>query len=193
VRYYHYWIWQNKPYHEFKNKSWRNKTLHDLQLKEVRDRVSKTFDRYTGVIFLMIGLSFMTGSKSISESSYGSTVGPDIFPFWLGLILSLLSVRLLYETFFYHKKGEEKSGFQLAVDYKRFSIIFITAFFYCLFLEEIGYVIGTFIFLLVGFQTIQKGKWMVSILISLTFSFSIYYIYVKFLQGTLPGFPVWLG
>jgi putative tricarboxylic transport membrane protein len=151
--------------------------------------VSKTFDRYASLLFLMIGAGFMVGSREISASAYGSKVGPDIFPFWLGLILALLSVRLFYETFRY--KAEKKEKMQL--DYKRFLIILIASILYCFFLEDIGYVLGTFIFLLIGFQTMEKGKWMTSVLVSALFSFGVYYLFVEILDGSLPGFPAWLG
>ena len=44
------------------------------------EKVSKTFDRYAGIIFFIIGALFIIESRKISASSYGSNVGPDIFP-----------------------------------------------------------------------------------------------------------------
>jgi putative tricarboxylic transport membrane protein len=151
--------------------------------------MSKQFDRYTSFIFLIIGAGFIFESRKISESAYGSNVGPDIFPMGLGIILILLSVRLFWETLRYVQKGKEKVSY----DYKRFFIIFISAVVYAYFLEDIGYVIGTFIFLLIGFQTMEKGKWVSSIVISGVFSYGIYFLFVEVLKGSLPGFPIWLG
>jgi putative tricarboxylic transport membrane protein len=151
--------------------------------------VSKTFDRYAGFVFLLIGIGFMVESRNISDSSYGSNVGPNIFPLGLGLILSILSLRLFYETLRYPEKDPQKP----ILDYKRFLIILAAAILYGFFLEEIGYVIGTFLFLFIGFQTMEKGKWGKSVLISGMFSFGVYYLFVEILQGSLPGFPVWLG
>ncbi|MGB8956995.1 MAG: tripartite tricarboxylate transporter TctB family protein [Tumebacillaceae bacterium] len=151
--------------------------------------MSKSFDRYASLFFLIVGAAFMLESQKISHSAYGSNVGPDIFPFGLGLACALLSLRLFYETFKYPKQSKEAKG---SLDYKRFSIILIAALFYAFFLEEIGYIIGTFIFLLIGFQTMQKGKWLSSVLISALFSYGVYFVFVKILEGTLPGWPVWL-
>ncbi len=58
--------------------------------------MSKTFDRFAGIAFLLIGLLFVLESRKISKSSYGSEVGPDIFPIGLGILLILLSARLIY-------------------------------------------------------------------------------------------------
>lgn len=151
--------------------------------------MNKTFDRFAGLAFAAVGVAFMVLSKQLSTSAYGSEVGPDIFPFWLGLLLCLLSVRLLYETLKY--KDGTKAGAPL--DYKRFLIIFVSAVLYAWFIEDIGYVIGTFLFLVIGFQTMERGKWLTTIMIAGGFSFGVYYVFVKLLQGSLPGLPAWLG
>lgn len=151
--------------------------------------MNKTFDRYSSIVYLVVGAAFMLLSQNISTSAYGSDVGPNIFPFGLGLLLVLLSLRLLYETFRYPDASKEKTS----LDYKKFGILFLSAVLYAYFLEDIGYVIGTFLFLLIGFQTLEKGKWLQSIVISALLSIGVYYVFVEILQGSLPGFPVWLG
>lgn len=147
--------------------------------------MSKTFDRFAGIIFLLIGLLFVIESQRISESSYGSEVGPDIFPIGLGSILILLSARLLYETFRYEAviKNEE------SIKYKKFFIIFISAVLYAALLEPLGYVITTFLFLVIAFQTMERGKWLQTLVIAGSFSFGVYYLFAEFLGGSLPGFP----
>ncbi|NEW06314.1 tripartite tricarboxylate transporter TctB family protein [Paenibacillus sp. SYP-B3998] len=151
--------------------------------------MNTAFDRYSGIAFFAIGLAFVIGSRSISTSAYGSNVGANIFPMVLGAILALLSVRLIYETF--RKQQAEKRKENL--DYKRFGIIFISAVLYAYFLEDVGFVITTFLFLMIGFQTMQRGRVWVSLLIAAGFSYGVYYLYVNLLDGSLPGFPAWLG
>jgi putative tricarboxylic transport membrane protein len=151
--------------------------------------VNKTFDRYAGIVFLAIGALFVVESQKISSSAYGSNVGANIFPLGLGIVLALMSVRLIVETFRYKasEKGMEK------LDYKRFGIIFGAAVLYAYFLEDIGFVLSTFLFLMIGFQTMQKGKLVSSLIISAAFSYGVYYLFVHVMDGTLPGFPSWLG
>lgn len=151
--------------------------------------MNKVFDRYASLFFLLLGIGFMWQSTKISSSAYGSTVGPNILPFGLGALLVILSIRLFYEVL--KAKGQSKSEEKL--DYKRFLIIFAAAFLYAYFLEEIGYIIGTFLFLLVGFQVLERGKWIKSILISGLFAVGVYVIFVVILEGSMPGFPIWLS
>lgn len=149
--------------------------------------MSKTFDRYSSILYLIIGLFFVLESRKISESAYGSNVGPNIFPLMLGILLILLSIRLFYETFKYldHKKGKE------VLDYKRFFIILSSALLYAFFIETLGFILTTFFFLLVSFQVMEKGGLWKSLIISASFSLCVYYLFVEVLEGSLPGFPVW--
>ncbi|MFC6041056.1 tripartite tricarboxylate transporter TctB family protein [Paenisporosarcina macmurdoensis] len=147
--------------------------------------MSKTFDRFASIAFLLIGLLFVIESRSISQSAYGSSVGPNIFPLALGIILILLSIRLLFETM----KYPHVSGTKEPIQYVKFLIIFISAAVYAAVLEPVGYVISTFIFLLIAFQTMERGKWISTILIAGAFSFGVYYFFAEFLGGSLPGFP----
>ncbi|MDF2964607.1 MAG: putative transport protein [Paenibacillus sp.] len=135
------------------------------------------------------GALFVAESQKITSSAYGSNVGANIFPLGLGLFLSIMSIRLIYETIRYKNAGKEKEK----LDYKRFGIIFTAAVLYAYFLEDIGFVISTFLFLLIGFQTMKRGKIGSSLLISGAFSFGVYYLFVHVMDGTLPGFPSWLG
>ncbi|EXX89273.1 transporter [Paenibacillus darwinianus] len=147
------------------------------------------FDSYASIVFFLIGIAFVWESRKISESSYGSNVGPDIFPMGLGAILVLLSIRLFYEAM---KAPKGDSDGKTTPDYKRFLMIAGAAALYAYYLEDIGYVIGTFLFLLFCFQTIQRGKLVTSLVVSASFSYGVYYLFVQILEGTLPGFPSWL-
>lgn len=149
--------------------------------------MNKTADRIAAVAFLAIGAVFMVESLRLSKSAYGSVVGPNVFPFLLGLILVLLSVKLLFETRRYAEAADEKPPRQ----YKKFLIILVAAILYAALMETIGYVIMTFLFLVVGFQTMAKGTLWKSVVVAAGFSLGVYGLYVKLLQGTLPSWPVW--
>jgi putative tricarboxylic transport membrane protein len=146
------------------------------------------FDRFAAILFLTVGVLFMIGSRHISQSSYGSAVGPDIFPFFLGILLTILSIRLFYETF----NGKSQRRNKADLQYKPFLIIFTATLVYILTLESVGYVITTFLFLFICFQTMENSKWLKSLIISVCFSGLVYFIFVEVLKGTLPGWPIWL-
>lgn len=146
------------------------------------------FDRFVSFLFVIIGVFLIVESQKFSQSAYGSNIGPDKFPTILGGILVLLSIVLFSKTFKYGKSNQTK----LNLDYKRFFIVLITITLYALLLEPLGYVISTFLLLVVGFQTIEKGKLLYSVIFAALFSGIVFYLYVKILNGTLPAFPEWL-
>jgi putative tricarboxylic transport membrane protein len=147
--------------------------------------LSRTFDRVVAILFSAIGIFFIVQSRQISTSAYGSVVGPNLFPTGLGILLILLSLKLLYETF----KGSKEENKEEKPDYKRFAVIFASALLYAMTMELLGYILSTFLFLLISFQTMERGNWISSIIIALSFSLGVYYVYVEILQGTLPGLP----
>lgn len=148
--------------------------------------MSKRFDKFAGVIFLLISILFIFESLKISGSAYGSAVGPKTFPLILGVLLGLLSLRLLYETFKSKTDKEETETF----NYKKFGIIFVSAIAYVYLLEIIGYVLSTFIFLIIAFQVMERGKFLYTFIIAAFFTFGVYTMYVQVLGGSLPKFPL---
>jgi putative tricarboxylic transport membrane protein len=151
--------------------------------------LNRTFDTIAGCLFLIVGMFFITASTGISHSSYGSNVGPNIFPLGLGSILVLLSIIVIYKARSYHAPPERKER----QNYKRFALVLLTTIVYIFVFEPLGYVTSTFLYLTVVFQVMERKKFLSSIVISAFFSFAVYYLYVIVFQGTLPPFPEWLG
>lgn len=152
-----------------------------------------SFDRYASVVFALVGAVFLFESRNIATSAYGSEVGPNVFPFLLGLILILLSVKLFLESF---KSVQNKNNDREKLMIKRFLIILTASIIYASLLETIGYLISTFVFLFVSFQTmekVEKGGWVKNSLIAGAFSFCVYYLFVVVLKGSLPGLPIWFS
>ena len=68
--------------------------------------MNRTFDRWGGFFFLVLGAAIVWQSFGISQSVSGSVVGPRTFPVGLGALLMLFSLRLIYETFTSPKYAE---------------------------------------------------------------------------------------
>ncbi len=148
------------------------------------------FDRYASILFALLGAAFLIESRNISKSAYGSEVGPNVFPFLLGLILMLLSVKLFLESFKnIQKEKKNKESLQI----KRFIIILTASLLYAGFIETLGYILSTFLFLFVSFQAMERGSWIKNGVIALAFSFFVYYLFVVVLKGSLPGMPIWFS
>jgi putative tricarboxylic transport membrane protein len=151
--------------------------------------MKKTFDTIAGCAFLVVGFFFVLGSQGISRSSYGSNVGPDVFPFGLGIILMLLAVIVIYQA----RRLKDNAKGKGARDTNRLGFLLLATIVYVFVFEMLGYVISTFLYLVFVFQVMERKRLFASIAISAFFSCFVYYIYVTVFQGTLPPLPVWLG
>lgn len=150
--------------------------------------INKKFDILSGTAFLAVGVFFIVASRGITSSSYGSNVGPSVFPTLLGVILVGLSAIVIYSAIMW--KAEEKKNSGMAVG-RLFALIGAIVAYIILF-EPAGYVISTCLFLTFAFQLMERGKLWKSFLIAALFSGLVYGVYVVLLQGTLPAFPEFL-
>ena len=141
------------------------------------------FDRYASIIFIVMGIALFFYSQTLT-TSIESHIGPKELPMFLSIALVFTGILNLISAL--RAKSEKKGK---ALEYKKFLIILGALLLYVNLLEIIGYVISTFLFLMVAFQTMEKGKILTSAIISAAFAGGIYYLYVEVAMGTLPGLP----
>lgn len=151
--------------------------------------MNKTFDRSLSLVIIAVCSVFIFESTKMLKGSFGSTIGPGMLPMILAIVLAILSLINFYQTFRVKNSGEKGEKLQ----YKRFLILLVTSILYCLLLELLGYVISTFLFLIIAFQVMEKGKIIYSLIFSAVISVGVYFLYVDVMKGSLPGLPVWLG
>jgi len=159
--------------------------------------VNLKFDKISSLVFFILGLFIFLESRKISQSTLDTAIGPGVFPAVIGIALMVLSVVLFIETIKFkkiykiiEKETEKESNDEESQSNKKvFFIIIISTFLYILLLEKIGYVITTFLFLFVAFQTLERSKWITSFIVAALFTGTIYVGFVKILGGNLPGLP----
>ena len=148
--------------------------------------MSRRFDLGAALVFFIIGTAFMLGARQLSGSVYGSSISSGTFPQVFGWLLMGLSVLSVFETL---KKAKVEATEAEPLFLKRFSIIAVACLAYVVLLEPLGYVISTFIFLLVSFQAMHKADMWKSVVIAAGFSLGIVILFVYILKGSLPAWP----
>jgi len=148
--------------------------------------MSHRFDFIASLIFLTLGILFVMGARDMAGAVYGSSITSGTFPLVFGWSLFGLSVLLMVETL---KKAAVAKKEPQPLFYKRFAVIALACFFYVLLLEPIGYVITTFLFLVVCFQAMERGSIAKTLWIAAGFSLGIYLLFVVLLKGSLPAWP----
>ena len=148
--------------------------------------MSRRFDLGAALVFFIIGTAFMLGARQLSGAVYGSSISSGTFPQVFGWLLMGLSALSVFETL---KKAKVEAAEAEPLFLKRFSTIAVACLGYVVLLEPLGYVISTFIFLLVSFQAMHKGDLWKSVVIAAGFSLGIVILFVYILKGSLPAWP----
>jgi putative tricarboxylic transport membrane protein len=143
------------------------------------------FDRYASIVFIALGVGLFFYSRTLTSSSAGTSIGPQELPLFLSVALVITSVINLVAAV----RAKSPEGKAKRLDNRKFLIILGLLLAYVLLLEPLGYVLSTFLFLMAGFQTMEKGGYLKSALIAAAFSGGIYFLYVKVALGVLPGLP----
>lgn len=145
------------------------------------------FDRYASIIFIALGISLFFYSQTLTTDATGGYIGPKELPLFLSVALIITGVINLVLAI--RSKSAEIKEKAKGLEYKNFFILVGMLFLYVVLIEPLGYVISTFLFLLGGFQTMEKGGYLKSAIIAAAFAGGVYYFYVNVAQGTLPGLP----
>ncbi len=145
----------------------------------------KGYDRISSVIFLILALLVIWQSAIIPMGRI-SKPGPGYLPFWVGIILAVLSGFLWIEA----GKNESPSGeVQFLSGEGRWQDVLITAGLLLGFtftIEILGFVISTLLFLFFIFRFVGKQKWWIVFTGTILVTLSVYIIFKVSLKVQLP-------
>jgi putative tricarboxylic transport membrane protein len=140
------------------------------------------WDRVTGYILLIIGAITAWSSIHLAMGKLRHP-GPGFLPFGLACILIVLASALILATW---KKGDPKAPFWPERTWIR-PLLGLGAFvFYALAIDHIGFVITTFVFLVLWMWIIEKIGWVRILSISMAVTAVLYLIFAYFLEVPLP-------
>jgi len=113
--------------------------------------------------------------------------GPGFFPFWLGFALIISSLALTIKSS--REKGEPSSlsaGMWKGLHWGKVLFCLTILVLYACLLESVGYIISTFLLMLLLFRTIGGQRWLLVVLGSIITSFATYALFRLWLQVQLP-------
>jgi hypothetical protein len=149
----------------------------------------KKADQITGMVLLLFSLLVIQASSKMPQSGeFGPGYG--FLPFWLGIVMAVLSVMLILNSFW----QRPKIGGQRAVFPKARALVNVVALLgglgvYTALLPIVGFSIATFLFLAFLMGIVQREKWSRSFLVSLFGTAGIYGVFDILLQVKLPENP----
>lgn len=159
-----------------------------------KNDVSPNWDAFTGLFAIGFGIIYGYMSYTMPKAAFGNPMDPIYFPLGISVISVLIGVILLVRSDFsasmqayknlIHEDETKKN------DRRRILYTCILSVGYALVFEHLGYVISTFLFMVV-MMTITSGLtyWKKSVIVSLLFSLGVYFIFNTLLSISLPPLP----
>jgi sterol desaturase/sphingolipid hydroxylase (fatty acid hydroxylase superfamily) len=141
------------------------------------------WNRVTGYILLLIGVMTAWSSTQLSMGKFRHP-GPGFLPFALAIILVFLALALILQN---RKKGEVPAPFWPERTWLR-PILGVAIFLlYAFSLGYLGFILTTFLFLVVWMWVIERVRWLTIMTLALGVTAVIYFIFEYFLEVPLPA------
>jgi putative tricarboxylic transport membrane protein len=149
-------------------------------------------DRVTSIVCFFIGLGFIVGGLEMGLGPL-NTPGAGFFPAVIGGIFSILSLALLITASLGKNDREEKVRFWKGEkSWVKVSLALLALVFYLIFLDYLGYILTTVLFLFLLLKFVGKKGWAVSLCTAVLLSLGSYALFRTVLGVPLPrGLITW--
>jgi putative tricarboxylic transport membrane protein len=142
-------------------------------------------DKIGSVVCLVIAGIALWQSVKVPMGSIRQP-GPGFLPFWVGVILALLSVALWFQASFRKPAAEPVRFLSGEGKWTYVAAAGIALLIYTFLLEPLGFIISTFLLLIFLFRVIGKQKWWLGVTGSILVTFFTHLIFKVALKVQLP-------
>lgn len=117
---------------------------------------------------------------------------PGFLPLILGTLLSALSLLLLILSLLKERKGKKdvekppERFFSSSFGWKKVALALAALLIFNLFLETLGFLISSFLFLIILFKIVELQRWTFSVITSAVVSICAYILFEVILKSNLP-------
>ena len=146
----------------------------------------RNYDLGSGLLCLFIGLGFIAGGVKMGLGPL-NVPGAGFFPTVIGGILSALSAALLINAAFGKNRAMDKQRFwKEKSSWVKVSRALLSLIFYMIFLDFLGYIATTIIFVVFLLKFVGKKRWGTSIVMAVLVSLGSYALFKMALGVSLP-------
>jgi hypothetical protein len=150
----------------------------------------RSADRVTAALLLAFSVAFSAGALKNYQWWGSGGPGSAFMPFWLGLVMALLALMLLFKNLRASDPGSEwlPRGEGLR---DMLVVLAVTVAFVAL-LNVLGMVIGTALYLLVLVRYLGRHRWWVTVAIALAAAGCNWLVFVHWLRVPMPEGMLWI-
>ena len=143
-------------------------------------------DRYSASVWFLLSVfvsyqSYKLGMGSLHEP------GPGFVFFWTAVIVALLSLAVVVQSFI-GKTGEKEKeeAVWMKEGGRKVGLALIALFLYAVLFEWVGFVIVTLLLMVFFLRVIEKKPWWLTLLTGVTITVAAYLVFEAALQSNLP-------
>lgn len=141
----------------------------------------KTSDMASSVFLMALGGFIAWQAEKLSIGGIHEP-GPGFFPFYLSLILIILGIAIFVQGLREEPKQKEEAPRKM-----RLAVTLLAIFIYPFLLESLGYILTTFLLMLIIIKMMIEKAWWFAPSLSLLISLASYVIFKMWLQVLLPA------
>jgi putative tricarboxylic transport membrane protein len=150
----------------------------------------RSADRVTAALLLAFSVAFSAGALKQYQWWGSGGPGPAFMPFWLGLVMALLALGLLYKSLKRPDRGEawlpRGEGLRDLLVVLGVTVAFVAL------LNVLGMVIGTALYLFILVRYLGRHRWWVSGAIALGAAGFNWLVFVHWLRVPFPEGKLWI-
>lgn len=109
-------------------------------------------------VTMLLGI-FIVSHASQLPAGFGNSIGPGVFPRWLGLIIAGLSVIQIIMEFFPNLRSSGQIAWPEGKWKKQVLSVCLAVFLYLLSLDIVGFTIGTFLLVVAMIRILGQYGW----------------------------------
>lgn len=141
-------------------------------------------DRWSSLSLIFLSILLCIESYRLKLGSYYAP-GPGFLPFWIGLIIIILSLILFFQSVRMDQE-ENIENILMERNWKNILLLIASLFIYTLILEKLGFVISTFVFIAFILRLVETKRWPVVVNVAVAAALGTYLIFEVWLQTQLP-------
>jgi len=144
----------------------------------------KRTDLWSGIFWLLIS-TWVIGESIRFGLGKWSAPGPGFVPFWSGLVLACFSFSLVIRNLLKKSLISEENRFE-KIRWGKWGLTLASLLGYALLMESLGFILCTFIFMIVLLAFVEPQRWLLVLLVGMASTIASYLIFQSWLKSQLP-------
>jgi putative tricarboxylic transport membrane protein len=153
-----------------------------------------TFDHIVAILSIPIAIFLIVVELKTPKANIPQAIGPDVMPIGI-LSLIIVSAIILFINATYEQRKSSRSADVLLTQaaeighkkYKTVIMVILGLVAYAALLNQVGFIICTTLLVIFEAQIFERGRWVRNVMVSITFSVVVYFVFVNLLNVMLPA------